>query len=70
MRHVFALVVSVIVLGAVGAPRVSFADAPQREGQRSDVEKRGCCSHHHGVCGCSNSVVMCCDGSGSPSCTC
>lgn len=35
------------------------------------VARRGCCSHHKGVCGCSSdSRVQCCDGSLSPSCGC
>ena len=34
------------------------------------IEKRGCCSHHRGVCGCSGGRVTCCDGTYSPSCTC
>jgi hypothetical protein len=34
------------------------------------VARRGCCSHHGGVCGCSGSRVKCCDGGLSPSCTC
>ena len=33
-------------------------------------ERSGCCSHHHGVCGCSNGRALCCDGSLSPSCGC
>lgn len=34
-------------------------------------EKRGCCSRHRGVCGCSDShVTLCCDGSASPTCGC
>ena len=32
--------------------------------------QRGCCSHHGGVCGCSNGKNLCCDGTLSPSCTC
>ena len=32
--------------------------------------KRGCCSHHGGVCGCSGGRNLCCDGTISPSCTC
>lgn len=33
--------------------------------------KRGCCSHHGGVCGCNDSGrQVCCDGSLSPTCTC
>lgn len=32
--------------------------------------KRGCCSHHGGVCGCDEKTgrVICCDGTLSPSC--
>lgn len=32
--------------------------------------RRGCCSHHEGVCGCSNGRAVCCDGILSPSCGC
>jgi hypothetical protein len=39
-------------------------------GQKDDVEKRGCCSWHGGVCGCSNGRALCCDGTLSPSCGC
>ncbi len=34
------------------------------------LARRGCCSHHSGVCNCSGGRVVCCDGSFSPSCTC
>ena len=36
------------------------------------IARRGCCSHHGGVCGCDKSSdrIVCCDGSLSPSCTC
>lgn len=27
-----------------------------------EVERRGCCSHHGGVCGCENGRALCCDG--------
>lgn len=33
-------------------------------------ERSGCCSHHGGVCGCSNGRALCCDGTLSPSCGC
>lgn len=37
----------------------------------TEMEKRGCCSHHGGVCGCNSSGrVECCDGTLSPTCTC
>ena len=32
--------------------------------------KRGCCSWHKGVCGCSGGRAACCDGTLSPSCGC
>jgi len=34
------------------------------------IAKRGCCSHHKGVCGCKNGRAECCDGTLSPSCGC
>ena len=35
------------------------------------VAKSGCCSYHHGVCGCaSDGHQLCCDGAESPSCGC
>ena len=34
------------------------------------LDRRGCCSHHGGVCGCSGPRIKCCDGSLSPSCGC
>lgn len=39
--------------------------------QSPETERRGCCSHHGGVCGCSSGGrAVCCDGSLSPSCGC
>lgn len=35
-----------------------------------DLERRGCCSHHNGVCGCEGGRAKCCDGSLSPTCGC
>ena len=37
---------------------------------KSEPQRRGCCSHHGGVCGCSHSRAVCCDGTLSPSCGC
>ena len=36
------------------------------------LARRGCCSHHGGVCGCDNDKdrIVCCDGTYSPTCTC
>lgn len=38
----------------------------------ANAERRGCCSHHGGVCGCDGATGMqlCCDGTDSPSCEC
>ena len=33
-------------------------------------ERSGCCSHHGGVCGCSNGRAVCCDDEYSPTCGC
>jgi hypothetical protein len=35
-----------------------------------EVERRGCCSHHQGVCGCEGGRAKCCDGQLSPTCGC
>ncbi len=34
------------------------------------IARRGCCSWHGGVCGCSYGRARCCDGTLSPSCGC
>lgn len=41
-----------------------------KTGDKELIAQRGCCSHHQGVCGCSNGRDQCCDGVLSPSCTC
>lgn len=45
-------------------------EAILKTGDKELIAQRGCCSHHQGVCGCSNGRDKCCDGSLSPSCTC
>ncbi len=45
-------------------------EAIMKTGDMELIVKRGCCSHHQGVCGCSNGRNECCDGTLSPSCTC
>ena len=35
-----------------------------------EIARRGCCSHHGGVCGCEGGRTVCCDGVFSPSCEC
>lgn len=36
----------------------------------SKLARRGCCSWHKGVCGCSGGRAVCCDGTLSPTCGC
>lgn len=38
---------------------------------KSVIARRGCCSHHQGVCSCAQSGdIKCCDGTISPTCDC
>lgn len=60
------VVLSIACLGIPFATNDASASADAVQA----AEKRGCCSHHHGVCGCSDNVVICCDKSPSPTCTC
>jgi hypothetical protein len=50
--------------GAAGQCDTLAAAAPEI------LARRGCCSWHGGVCGCSGARVKCCNGGLSPSCTC
>jgi len=68
MKGLFVVASVVILLGTAG-----FFTRPERTTMPSStsiVERRGCCSWHGGVCGCSLGRVSCCDGTLSPSCTC
>ena len=52
---------------------VQFQSSSQSSNQLFVIktdERRGCCSWHQGVCGCSNGRAVCCDGSYSPTCGC
>ncbi|MCB1214523.1 MAG: hypothetical protein KDK66_03490 [Deltaproteobacteria bacterium] len=37
---------------------------------KDEIARRGCCSHHGGVCGCQDGRALCCDETLSPSCGC
>lgn len=37
---------------------------------KEELVRRGCCSWHSSVCGCSGGTAMCCDGTPSPTCGC
>jgi hypothetical protein len=47
-------------------------DKTKLESKSTELARRGCCSHHGGVCGCDQTTdrIKCCDGTLSPSCTC
>jgi hypothetical protein len=55
-----------LALSSRPAPAAAACEQLSTEAQRS-----GCCSWHHGVCGCSGGINVCCDGtSAGPTCTC
>jgi len=41
-----------------------------RDAISQELQRRGCCSWHGGVSGCSSGRIVCNDGTYSPSCTC
>jgi len=62
MRHMLA---ALLALASI------YALAPQAAaGDFGELEHRGCCSHHSGVCGCEGGRAKCCDNSLSPTCGC
>lgn len=46
------------------------ASTPAPSCEAPEIAQQGCCSWHQGVCGCSGTRVLCCDGTLSPSCKC
>ena len=62
VRRVIAGLMAVGVLRAL----VPVAEASDF----GELERRGCCSHHNGVCGCEGGRAKCCDGQLSPTCGC
>lgn len=63
----FTLVIALLFITATATPlaMASLCDP-------LSADKRGCCSHHNGVCGCNQVTGMqrCCDGTDSPSYRC
>ena len=55
---------------AVGVSLIGTMNGLSRSATELALEHRGCCSHHHGVCGCENDRAKCCDGELSPTCGC
>ncbi len=51
-------------------PVGSVGKSSSQPNYKTEHERSGCCSHHGGVCGCSNGRAQCCDGTLSPTCTC
>lgn len=52
-------------------PSKEYCQKLKNNGASDDViAKRGCCSWHGGICGCTSGRVVCCDNTYSPSCTC
>ena len=74
MRRALVIGVTFSALSVVVGPRANAAPTPSEPSgpeTPSEAEKRGCCSHHHGVCGCSDGhMTMCCDDTTSPTCGC
>lgn len=66
MKRVIALVALGLVFGVSAGSYSSDLTKTTTEITR----RRGCCSHHGGVCGCSTGTAKCCDGTLSPSCGC
>ena len=64
MTPVRALIALALASFALMPVASGSPDAPPRE------ERRGCCSHHRGVCGCEGGRTQCCDGTASPTCRC
>lgn len=67
MRVASAVAMFIAGLGSMGVGR-AMPSAPPVD----TIEKKGCCSHHKGVCGCdaNSGSLKCCDGTLSPTCGC
>jgi hypothetical protein len=59
-------------IGTVSGPRGGTIAVPDACAVTSpdSPEKRDCCSHPGGVCGCGGTRLQCCDGTLSPTCPC
>lgn len=68
--RIWIVVISLSILLSAGC--AALKPEPAAVPATPEVARRGCCSHHDGVCGC-NAVTgyqLCCDGTDSPSCKC
>ena len=69
---VLARALALLVVFAASATATATAPAPATGDPAIDEgePRRGCCSHHGGVCGCGGDTLRCCDGTDSPTCEC
>lgn len=74
MKKIFLFAaLGLIAFGTLLQADVRVADAAVSSQEiigEEENAKRGCCSHHGGVCGCRGGRALCCDGELSPSCGC
>ena len=74
MRYLGLLVLATLFSVAILSPDSGTRVAREPESESfvtgSAIEKRGCCSHHKGVCGCKDGRALCCDNKLSPTCGC
>ena len=72
----YVILAIIITLNIFAAEQYSKIDQIEcqkliQNGNIEEIQRRGCCSWHKGVCGCNSSGrVECCDGTLSPTCTC
>lgn len=64
------LLLGFLILTALAIYPPRSPSPPSSVAPEAMPERRGCCSWHGGVCGCSNGRAKCCDGTLSPSCGC
>lgn len=70
MRRVFGVGVATVLVALVSATSSAETQGPDADDSAVQAERRGCCSHHGGVCGCGGQKYKCCDGTMSPTCAC
>lgn len=77
MKKIIALTVLLVGLNGFASNVSSMVKNQQNDcntilktNNKELIAKSGCCSHHHGVCGCTDGRNQCCDGTLSPTCTC
>lgn len=73
MKVLAATFATLVVFASSVTTATAATPAPETEAPAVDDEgesRRGCCSHHGGVCGCGGETLRCCDGTDSPSCGC